>query len=184
MTMNPLNRMARLSAFFIVFVACVTLQAEADEWPQWRGPQRDGVWREAGVVDAFTSPQLELKWRAEIGSGYSSPTVADGRVYVTDRMVEPEQVERVHCFDWKNGETLWSHSLSVHLSEGRVPGRTARSGPRPRRARLQPGCRWGTCSASMRRWGRCFGTRTSARSTRARCRSGASPPRRSSRATC
>ena len=133
--MNPLNLMARLPVFLIAFVACATLQAQADEWPQWRGPQRDGVWREAGVVDAFTSPQLELKWRAEIGSGYSSPTVADGRVYVTDRMTDPEQVERVHCFDWKNGETLWSHTypctyrkigypdgprVAVHVHDGRA----------------------------------------------------------------
>jgi len=95
--MNTLNLMARLPVLFIAFVACATSLAKADEWPQWRGPQRDGIWREAGVVDAFPSPQLELKWRAEIGSGYSSPTVADGRVYVTDRMTDPEQVERVQA---------------------------------------------------------------------------------------
>jgi outer membrane protein assembly factor BamB len=82
----------------------------ADDWPQWRGPKRDGVWRETGIVEKFDTPQLGLVWRAEISSGYSGPTVAAGRVYVTDRVVKPAQVERVHCFDSKTGKNLWTHT--------------------------------------------------------------------------
>ena len=85
----------------------------ADEWPQWRGPQRDGVWREEGIVQEFASDRLPIKWRAPIASGYSGPSVADGRVYVTDRLVEPEQIERVLCFDWKNGQELWRHEYDA-----------------------------------------------------------------------
>ncbi len=54
--------------------------------------------------------RLNIRWRAKIGSGYSGPTVADGRVFVTDRLVEPEQVERVHAFDANSGKNLWTHS--------------------------------------------------------------------------
>jgi outer membrane protein assembly factor BamB len=82
----------------------------ADDWPQWRGPQRDGVWRETGIVEKFSSPQLPLLWRQEIGPGYSGPTVAAGRVYVTDRQTEPAQIERVHCFDAATGKPIWSFS--------------------------------------------------------------------------
>lgn len=85
---------------------CVTY---ADEWPQWRGPSRDGVWAESGLIDKFDGAKVKAKWRVPISSGYSGPTVADGRVYVTDRLVEPTEIERVHCFDWKTGKTLWSH---------------------------------------------------------------------------
>jgi outer membrane protein assembly factor BamB len=84
--------------------------AAADEWPQWRGPNRDGVWREDGLVDKFASDELAIRWRRPIGSGYSGPTVAGGRVYVTDRVAEPEQIERVHCFDANTGEPVWSYS--------------------------------------------------------------------------
>jgi outer membrane protein assembly factor BamB len=87
-------------------VAC---PATADDWPQWRGPGRDGVWSEKGVVDTFESPQLAIKWRAKIAGGYSGPTVAHGLVYVTDRMTEPKQIERVHCFDAETGSEVWSH---------------------------------------------------------------------------
>ena len=83
--------------------------ALADEWPQWRGPSRDGVWHETGIVAKFDKPRLEVVWRAEISGGYSGPTVADGKVYVTDRVIKPESAERVHCFDAKTGKNLWTH---------------------------------------------------------------------------
>ncbi|MEX0714386.1 MAG: PQQ-binding-like beta-propeller repeat protein [Pirellulales bacterium] len=90
--------------------------ASADDWPQWRGPARDGVWREEGIVEEFSGPRLEPRWRAKISSGYSGPTVADGRVYVTDRLVGPKQVERVHCFDWRSGKNLWTHAYDCVYS--------------------------------------------------------------------
>jgi len=90
-------------------VLMIVPPAGADDWPQWRGPNRDGVWRETGIVEKFSGPRLDPVWRVEIGPGYSGPTVADGRVYVTDRQIEPKQIERVHCFDAKSGRSLWSH---------------------------------------------------------------------------
>ncbi|HYW79797.1 MAG TPA: PQQ-binding-like beta-propeller repeat protein, partial [Thermoguttaceae bacterium] len=76
----------------------------------WRGPDRDGVWKETGIVERFTEPQLKLRWRVPISSGYSGPTVAAGRVYVTDRIEDPKEVERVLCSDSKTGQPLWTHS--------------------------------------------------------------------------
>ncbi len=81
----------------------------ADDWPQWRGPGRDGVWRETNLLERFDGPQVPIKWQVPISSGYSGPTVAAGRVYVTDRVVEPKQMERVHCFDAATGQALWTH---------------------------------------------------------------------------
>lgn len=81
-----------------------------DEWPQWRGPNRDGVWRETGIVESLPGPTIPLRWRVPISSGYTGPTVAGGRVFVMDRQTQPREVERVHCFAWQTGEKLWSHS--------------------------------------------------------------------------
>jgi len=98
----------------VLAVVCTFLitspSLQADDWPQWRGPQRDGVWRESGIVESFDSPEIPVKWRAPIGNGYCGPTVAGGRVYVTDRVIEPSQQERVHCFDANTGARLWSHT--------------------------------------------------------------------------
>ena len=65
--------------------------AQADDWPQWRGPQRDGVWRETGIVKSFAADQLPIRWRVAVAPGYSGPTVAAGKVYLTDRVDEPQQ---------------------------------------------------------------------------------------------
>ncbi|HRX81084.1 MAG TPA: PQQ-binding-like beta-propeller repeat protein, partial [Pirellulaceae bacterium] len=113
-------------AFYITllfsYIALASALVTADEWPQWRGTSRDGVWRETGILDEFKSDQIEAIWRQPIGAGYSGPTVADGRVYVTDRIVEPEQIERIHCFDWKTGEKVWSHQYECAYSVGYTAG--------------------------------------------------------------
>ncbi len=102
----------------ILLVSCGSSPLHADDWPQWRGPQRDDVWRETGIVEKFAGDQLPIVWRAPIGPGYSGPTVADGRVFVTDRQTEPKQIERVHCFDAKTGKPLWSHEYDCEYSIG------------------------------------------------------------------
>ncbi|MEX2142298.1 MAG: PQQ-binding-like beta-propeller repeat protein [Pirellulales bacterium] len=106
----------RVWSFHFVVACSVVLAfgaALADDWPQWRGPKRDGVWRETEIVERFNSPELQIKWRAPLGSGYSGPTVANGRVYVMDRVTEPVQLERVHCFDESTGEKIWSREYDA-----------------------------------------------------------------------
>jgi outer membrane protein assembly factor BamB len=112
---SPLKRFrqAWTLAVAVLWAAVVASIACADDWPQWRGPKRDGVWRENGIVERFASPDLPVKWRAPISAGYSGPTVSQGRVYVTDRIEEPAQRERVHCFDEKTGQQVWSHEYDA-----------------------------------------------------------------------
>lgn len=105
-----------------VLAGVVCSPGAADEWPQWRGPQRDGVWRESGIIEKFTEPELKPLWRVPVGSGYSGPTVADRRVYVSDRVIEPQQSERVHCFDATTGKTIWSHSYLAPYEIGYPAG--------------------------------------------------------------
>lgn len=97
-------------------LGCLGL-SRADDWPQWRGPRRDGVWRETGVVDRFAGPTLEAKWRVPVGPGYSGPTVADGRVYLTDRVKQPVEQERILCFDAKTGATLWTRAYDCRYGK-------------------------------------------------------------------
>ena len=96
--------------YLIVALFIIAGFAPADEWAQWRGENRAGVWKETGIIEKFQGEQIPIRWRVPISSGYSGPTVADGRVYVTDRLDKPKQVERVHCFDWETGEEIWSYT--------------------------------------------------------------------------
>lgn len=87
------------------------------DWPQWRGPDRDGTWDETGIVSSFESPRLEPKWTTPIGSGYSGPTVSNGRVYLTSRFEEPNQVEQVHCVDEATGKEIWKYVYACEYQD-------------------------------------------------------------------
>lgn len=81
----------------------------AEDWPQWRGPNRDGVWSETGIYETFPTNGLNVRWRVPVGHGFSSPIVARGRVYVTDSQLDrPKVHERVHCFDEATGRSIWN----------------------------------------------------------------------------
>jgi len=96
--------------------------SRADDWPGWRGPRRDGVWRETGIRADLPAAGIAPRWRAEIGGGYGGPAVADGRVFVMDYLPDagaavndPSQRtelvgrERLLCFDAADGRLLWKH---------------------------------------------------------------------------
>jgi len=106
----------------LLLVAALTPLTHADDWPQWMGLGRDGVWREAHVVTAIPAGGLPVKWRVPVKGGYSGPAVADGRVYLTD-YDRPEGPlanapndrtqlagrERVLCLDAATGKLLWKY---------------------------------------------------------------------------
>ncbi|MCK4999679.1 MAG: PQQ-like beta-propeller repeat protein [Anaerohalosphaera sp.] len=103
--------MIKLNTLVIVSVLVFlsTCRVFAADWPQWRGENRDGTWSEDGLVTKFDSDRLDIVWQSEIANGYSGPTVANGRVYVSDRITEPVEQERVHCFNAKTGRNIWTH---------------------------------------------------------------------------
>ncbi len=98
----------------------------ADDWPQWLGPERDSVWRETGIVSSFPAGGPPVVWRTAIGSGYSGPAVALGRVYVLDRQLAKASdtatnalertglpgVERIICLNADDGKVLWRHEYN------------------------------------------------------------------------
>ncbi len=88
----------------------MTITVVADDWPQWGGPRRDGVWRESGIVERLPdSDVLPRLWSVPVAEGYSGPAVAAGRVYLTDRQPQ-EQNERILCLDTETGQEIWSHT--------------------------------------------------------------------------
>jgi outer membrane protein assembly factor BamB len=106
---SPL-RLARALTLLLL----VTGALRADDWPQWRGPNRDGVWNETGILETFPPSGLKVRWRVPVGPGWSSPVVANGRVYLTDAELRPPKAkERVHCFEEATGKALWTHGYEV-----------------------------------------------------------------------
>ena len=83
--------------------------AAAEDWPEFRGAGRRGVWLESGIVETFPAEGLKALWRTPVKRGYAGPAVVDGRVFVTD--YEPTQgmrgIERAMALDEATGEVLW-----------------------------------------------------------------------------
>ncbi len=114
--------MLRPALFLLGFVA-LAASLRADDWPQWLGPQRDGLWRETGIMKSFPAGGPPVRWRTPIGPGYTGPAVAGGRVFVTDRVLTQgaknpanpfnrgviQGNERVLCLDEATGKILWQH---------------------------------------------------------------------------
>src|SRR5262245_8638199 len=97
-----------------IIVLCSSAAVRAEDWPPWRGARRDGVWRETGILQSFPPEGLKVLWRVPIGVGFSSPVVAQDRVYVTDSHVTRTNAhEYVRCLDVDTGKTIWIHSYDV-----------------------------------------------------------------------
>lgn len=95
-----------------------SLPVLAEDWPQWRGKERLGVWNEQGLLQKFPSQGLDVTWRVPVGSGYAGPAVAGGRVFVLDWVKKEgtramEGIERLVVLDEQTGAQLWEHSWPV-----------------------------------------------------------------------
>ena len=114
MTQDRLDRLARCARGCLLLAGCALLaapSASAEDWTQWRGEDRVGVWSETGIVEELPET-LKVKWRVPLNTGYSGPAVADGRVFITDWGEDPESrtvdgTERAIALDEETGEMLW-----------------------------------------------------------------------------
>ena len=108
------DRTAQPALVPLVLAVCgllVALPTDANDWAEWRGTDRVGIWSETGIVEQLPE-SLKVKWRVPLNSGFSGPAVADGRVFLTDWAEDPESrtvdgTERAIALDEETGEILW-----------------------------------------------------------------------------
>jgi outer membrane protein assembly factor BamB len=82
----------------------------AEDWPQWRGPQRNGISQEKGLLKEWPAGGPKLIWKlSDIGSGYSTPAVAHERLYILSN--EGLEKEFVQAIDVADGKKVWSMTL-------------------------------------------------------------------------
>ncbi len=84
----------------------------ADDWPQWRGPRRDGISAETGWLDRWPEGGPRVLWTAEVGTGFSSFAVAAGRVYT---LGNSDNTDTVFCLNADTGAGVWKHSYPSDL---------------------------------------------------------------------
>lgn len=88
----------------------MAMNVAADDWPQWRGPQRNGISRESGLLQQWPPEGPKLLWQtAGIGSGYSTPAVVGNRLYLLAN--EGLDNEFARALAVEDGQTLWTTPL-------------------------------------------------------------------------
>ncbi|MSU36089.1 MAG: pyrrolo-quinoline quinone [Pedosphaera sp.] len=99
----------RLSSILLFLLTAVATPAHATipDWPQWRGPERDGQFAGPAWPDKLDAKHLERVWRVDLGPSYSGPVVNAGRVFTTES--KDKKAEVVRAFDRTTGNELWSY---------------------------------------------------------------------------
>jgi outer membrane protein assembly factor BamB len=116
-----------LSILFFLLVPLARASSGSD-WPDWRGPARDGRSAESGLPARWSPKGENLAWKAPYG-GRSAPIVMGGRVFLFNTAGEGESMqERVTCLNADTGKLLWEHRLNVYESDV-PPRRIAWSSP-------------------------------------------------------
>src|SRR2546425_12575477 len=106
---TEVKRMNR-SRLFLVGMGCLFLTAA--DWPQWRGPQRNGLSQETGLLKQWPKDGPKLQWKvAEAGSGYAAPAVAGDRLYLLGN--EGLDNEFVQALAVKEGKRVWRTRLGT-----------------------------------------------------------------------
>jgi outer membrane protein assembly factor BamB len=80
-------------------------------WPQWRGPRRDGVSTETGLLTRWPKQGPRLVWKAPCGGGFSAPAVAGGKVYT---LYQDGANETVGCWDAVTGKVVWKYPYACN----------------------------------------------------------------------
>lgn len=122
------NNLAAIFALCVIIPLLIST-AFAEDWPAWMGTDRDGVYRESGIVKSIPESGLKVKWRQPIAEGYAGPAVAEGKVVVFDYVksegevvndpgtrVERQGNERITAMNAATGNVLWQKSYECPYS--------------------------------------------------------------------
>ena len=106
--------MKKIQKNTIVFVGCAVwlgaTSALAADWPQWRGPQRDGISQETGLLKEWPKEGPKLLWQVkDVGYGFSTPAVTKGHLYLLSN--KGNDTEFVQALDARNGKPVWSTNI-------------------------------------------------------------------------
>src|SRR5436190_19566955 len=106
--------------YLLLLLAPYLLRAAPDDWPQWRGPRRDGISTETGLLKQWPPAGPPLVWKATgLGSGYSTVSIANGRIFTIGEHGKSSFVISLNVSD---GKTAWSTPLGKPGAPGGYEG--------------------------------------------------------------
>ncbi|WP_197527201.1 PQQ-binding-like beta-propeller repeat protein [Pirellulimonas nuda] len=106
----------------LLLLASFSASAGAADWPNWRGPEYDGMSQDTDLPETWNprgGQGSNLLWKSEALAGRSTPVVFDGKLYTLcrDKPGTELEAEKVVCADAATGKVLWEHVFNVYLSD-------------------------------------------------------------------
>lgn len=105
---------ALLLTFLIMFSPLL-----ADDWPNFRGPDFDGISKETGLKLDFSKSKPKRLWMTKVNTGFSSITTSNGKAYT---MGHKSGKDYVYCLDERTGKVVWSKNYPAELSPNLYEG--------------------------------------------------------------
>lgn len=109
----------RITLLAVGFLGCFALPSMSEDWPGWRGPNRDGVSLESGWNAHWPKSGPKILWKANVGMGFSCFAVRENRLYT---MGHREGTDTVYSLDTQTGQPVWTYEYEAPLHEKGAEG--------------------------------------------------------------
>lgn len=96
-------------ALALAVASLTTVAVNAGDWPHWRGPDRNGISKESGWKAEFPADGPKVLWKADVGLGYATVTVAGGRAFTTGNK---DEKDTIYGLDAESGKGIWQHTYA------------------------------------------------------------------------
>jgi outer membrane protein assembly factor BamB len=101
-----------MKIWLLATLLVLALGTQASDWPQWRGPNRDGISTET-ISTSWPASGPKVLWKATVGTGFSSLAISEEKVFT---MGNSNEQESVWCLDAVNGSVKWKHEYPAALN--------------------------------------------------------------------
>jgi len=110
--MREESNMKLIKLFIPVVVSLVCISnIYAQDWPQYFGPNRNGVSAQKDILHAWPQKGPEVLWTVNVGIGFGGPVIKNGKVYLLDR--DDKIGDKLRCFNLSNGKELWNFAYEA-----------------------------------------------------------------------
>jgi len=116
---SPLRVATAVLSATLSFWVETSLPVSANDWPRWRGTDFNGISRETGWSAAWPQEGPKQLWKANVGTGFSSIAVNNGRAYTLGNV---NDTETIYCLDANTGKVLWKHSYACSVDPNLYEG--------------------------------------------------------------
>jgi outer membrane protein assembly factor BamB len=98
----------------LFWLVAMAFQLQAADWPQFLGADRNGISAETNLSGAWPADGPPVRWKKEVGQGFSGPVVAGGKLILFHRKADQEIID---CLDAKTGAGVWHFAYPTHYQD-------------------------------------------------------------------